>query len=95
MQDSRIKMSNLRDDMRSGQVDMGSIREIFQKAFKDTNDKVKAILDDKQKVKYDAYVKERMSGMRNRTGGRRNQNTLILFSLFLLVLSDEAKQIYL
>jgi periplasmic protein CpxP/Spy len=64
--DSRKKMEDLRNDS-SG--DRQAMRQKMMQIRQDTNDQVRAQLDDKQKEKFDKQEKEREERMQNRRGG--------------------------
>ena len=64
--DSRKKMEDLRNDS-SG--DRQAMRQKMMQIRQDTNDQVRAQLDDKQKEKFDKQEKEREERMQDRRGG--------------------------
>jgi protein CpxP len=64
--DGQKKMEDLRND--SG-GDRQAMREKMMQIHKDTNDQVRALLDDKQKEKFDKQEQERQDRMRNGRGG--------------------------
>ena len=64
--DSRKKMDEVRNDS-SG--DRQSMRQKMMQIRQDTNDQVRALLDDKQKEKFDKQEQERQERMQDRRGG--------------------------
>ena len=64
--DQQKKMEDLRNDS-SG--DRQAMREKMMQIRQDTNDQVRALLDDKQKEKFDKQQQEREDRMQNRRGG--------------------------
>ncbi len=64
--DSQKKMEDLRNDS-SG--DRQAMRQKMMQIRQDTNDQVRAQLDDKQKEKFDKQEKEREERMQDRRGG--------------------------
>ena len=64
--DEQKKMDDLRNDS-SG--DRQAMRGKMMDIRKDTNDQVRALLDDKQKEKFDKQEQEREDRMPNRRGG--------------------------
>ena len=69
IQDYRIKMGSMRDNMMSGGGDRASMMESFRTEMKKHNKKIVAVLNDKQKLKYEEYIVEQME---NRQQRRRN-----------------------
>jgi Spy/CpxP family protein refolding chaperone len=66
LMDEQKKMEDLRDDSGGDRQTMrGKMMQIRQ----DTNDQVRALLDDKQKEKFDKQEQERQDQMQNRRGG--------------------------
>ena len=66
LMDEQKKMGDLRNDS-SG--DRQSMRGKMMQIRQDTNDQVRAQLDDKQKEKFDKQEQERQDQMQNRRGG--------------------------
>ena len=64
--DAQKKMEDLRND---SSVDRQAMREKMMQIRQDTNDQVRALLDDKQKEKFDKQEQERQDRMQNRRGG--------------------------
>ena len=64
--DADKKMEDVRNDS-SG--DRQTMRGKMMKIRQDTNDQVRALLDDKQKEKFDKQEQERQNQMQNRRGG--------------------------
>jgi len=64
--DARKKMEDVRNDS-SG--DRQAMRQKMMQIRQDTNDQVRALLDDKQKEKFDKQEQERKDRMQNRQGG--------------------------
>ena len=64
--DQQKKMDDLRNDS-SG--DRQAMRQKMMQIRQDTNDQVRALLDDKQKEKFDKQEQEREDRMQNRRGG--------------------------
>jgi periplasmic protein CpxP/Spy len=64
--DARKKMDVVRNDS-SG--DRQSMRQKMMQIRQDTNDQVRALLDDKQKEKFDKQEQERQERMQDRRGG--------------------------
>jgi len=64
--DADKKMEDVRNDS-SG--DRQTMRGKMMKIRQDTNDQVRALLDDKQKEKFDKQEQERQERMQNRRGG--------------------------
>ena len=64
--DARKKMEDLRND--SG-ADRPTMRQKMMQIRQDTNDQVRALLDDKQKEKFDKQEQERQDRMQNLRGG--------------------------
>ena len=64
--DEQKKMEDLRNDS-SG--DRQAMRGKMMQIRQDTNDQVRALLDDKQKEKFDKQEQERQDRMQNRRGG--------------------------
>lgn len=64
--DEQKKMGDLRNDSSADRQTMrGKLMQIRQ----DTNDQVRALLDDKQREKFDKQEQERADRMQNRRGG--------------------------
>jgi Spy/CpxP family protein refolding chaperone len=59
-------MEELRND---SSVDRQTMRGKMMQIRQDTNDQVRALLDDKQKEKFDKQEQERQDRMQNRRGG--------------------------
>ena len=58
------------DDLRNNSTgDRQSMREQMMKIQQDTNTQIRALLDDKQKDKFDQMEKDRQDRMQNRRGG--------------------------
>ena len=64
--DEQKKMEDLRND---SSVDRQTMRGKMMQIRQDTNDQVRALLDDKQKEKFDKQEQERQDRMQNRRGG--------------------------
>jgi Spy/CpxP family protein refolding chaperone len=64
--DSRKKMEDVRNDS-SG--DRQTMRQKMMQIRQDTNDQIRALLDDKQKEKFDKQEQERQDRPQNRRGG--------------------------
>lgn len=64
--DQRKKMDSVRDD---SSLDRSAMRDKMLQIRKDTNDQIRALLDDKQKAKWDKLQQEREERMQNRRGG--------------------------
>ncbi len=64
--DAEKKMEDVRNDS-SG--DRQTMRQKLMQIRQDTNDQVRALLDDKQKEKFDKQEQERQDRMQNRRGG--------------------------
>jgi protein CpxP len=64
--DAQKKMEDVRNDS-SG--DRQTMRQKMMQIRQDTNDQVRALLDDKQKEKFDKQEQERQDRMQNRRGG--------------------------
>jgi Spy/CpxP family protein refolding chaperone len=64
--DEQKKMEDLRNDS-SG--DRQAMRGKMMQIRQDTNDQIRALLDDKQKEKFDKQEQERQGRMQNRRGG--------------------------
>jgi hypothetical protein len=64
--DEQKKMEDLRND---SSVDRQTVRGKMMQIRQDTNDQVRALLDDKQKEKFDKQEQERQERMQNRRGG--------------------------
>ena len=64
--DARKKMEDVRNDS-SG--DRQAMRQKMMQIRRDTNDQVRALLDDKQKEKFDKLEQERQDRMQNGRGG--------------------------
>jgi len=64
--DARKKMEDTRNDTSS---DRQTMRQKMMQIRQDTNDQVRALLDDKQKEKFDKQEQERQERMQNRRGG--------------------------
>jgi hypothetical protein len=64
--DQQKKMEELRND---SSVDRQTMRGKMMQIRQDTNDQVRALLDDKQKEKFDKQEQERQDRMQNRRGG--------------------------
>ena len=63
--DEQKKMEDLRND---SSVDRQTVRGKMMQIRQDTNDQVRAQLDDKQKEKFDKQEQERQERMQNRRG---------------------------
>jgi Spy/CpxP family protein refolding chaperone len=66
LMDEQKRMEDLRTDS-SG--DRQAMRDKMMQIRQDTNDQVRALLDDKQKGKFDKLEQERQARMQNRRGG--------------------------
>lgn len=66
LMDEQKKMEDLRDDSSS---DRQAVRAKMMQIRQDTNDQIRALLDDKQKEKFDKQERERQERMQNRRGG--------------------------
>jgi periplasmic protein CpxP/Spy len=64
--DEQNKMMDLRNDT---SLDRQTMREKMMQLRKDTNDQIRALLDDKQKETFDKLQQERQDRMQNRRGG--------------------------
>ncbi len=64
--DGQKKMEDARND---SSADRPTMRGKMMQIRKDTNDQVRALLDDKQKEKFDKQEQERQDQMQNRRGG--------------------------
>lgn len=64
--DEQKKMEGLRND---SSVDRQTMRGKMMQIRQDTNQQVRALLDDKQKEKFDKQEQERTDRMQNRRGG--------------------------
>jgi Spy/CpxP family protein refolding chaperone len=64
--DEQKKMEDLRND---SSVDRQSMRGKIMQIRQDTNDQVRALLDDKQKEKFDKQEQQRVDRTQNRRGG--------------------------
>src|ERR1700686_5832245 len=64
--DAEKKMEDLRND---SSLDRQTMRGKMTQVRQDTNDQVRALLDDKQKEKFDKQEQERQDRMQNRRGG--------------------------
>jgi len=64
--DERKKMEDARNDT---STDRQTMRHKMMQIRQDTNDQVRALLDDKQKEKFDKQEQERQERMQNRRGG--------------------------
>jgi Spy/CpxP family protein refolding chaperone len=64
--DQRKKMEGVKNDT---SIDRPTMRQKMMKIRKDTNDQIRAVLDDKQKEKFDNQEQEREDRMQNRRGG--------------------------
>jgi periplasmic protein CpxP/Spy len=60
------KMEDMRND---SSADRQGMRQKMMQIRQDTNDQVRALLDDKQKEKFDKQEQERQDRMQNRRGG--------------------------
>ncbi len=68
--DQEKKMEDLRND---SSVDRQTMREKMMQIRKDTNDQIRAQLDDTQKAKFDKQQQDREDRMQNRRGGPGGQ----------------------
>ena len=64
--DTEKKMEDVRND---SSVDRQTMRGKMMQIRQDTNDQIRALLDDKQKEKFDKQEQERQDRMQNRRGG--------------------------
>jgi Spy/CpxP family protein refolding chaperone len=64
--DEQKKMEEVRSD---SSLDRQTMREKMMQIRRDSNDQVRALLDDQQKEKFDKLERERQEMMRNRRGG--------------------------
>jgi periplasmic protein CpxP/Spy len=64
--DAQKKMEDMRSDP---SADRQTMRQKMMQIRQDTNDQVRALLDDKQKEKFDKQEQERQDRMQNRRGG--------------------------
>ena len=64
--DQQKKMEDLRSD---SSADRQTMRQKMMQIHQDTNDQIRAQLDDKQKEKFDKQEQEREARMRDRRGG--------------------------
>jgi Spy/CpxP family protein refolding chaperone len=64
--DERKKMDDVRNE---SSLDRRAMRDKMMQIRQDTNDQVRALLDDKQKEKWDKLQQEREDRMQNRRGG--------------------------
>jgi Spy/CpxP family protein refolding chaperone len=64
--DAEKKMEDVRNN---SSLDRQTMRGKMTQVRQDTNDQVRALLDDKQKEKFDKQEQERQDRMRNRRGG--------------------------
>ncbi len=64
--DAQKKMEDARND---SSADRQTMRQKMMQIRQDTNDQVRALLDDKQKEKFDKQEQERQDRMQNRRGG--------------------------
>ena len=64
--DERKKMEDARNDT---STDRQTMRQKMMQIRQDTNDQVRALLDDKQKEKFDKQEQERQERMQNHRGG--------------------------
>jgi protein CpxP len=64
--DAQKKMEDMRNDPNA---DRQAMRKNMMQIRQDTNDQVRALLDDKQKEKFDKQEQERQDRMKNRRGG--------------------------
>lgn len=64
--DEQKKMENLRND---SSADRQTMRGKMMQIRQNTNDQLRALLDDKQKEKFDKQEQERTDRMQNRRGG--------------------------
>jgi periplasmic protein CpxP/Spy len=64
--DGQKKMEDMRSDP---SADRQTMRQKMMQIRQDTNDQVRALLDDKQKEKFDKQEQERRDRMQNRRGG--------------------------
>lgn len=65
--ESSKKMREMREKMQDG-GDREAMREMFQQARQETDEKIKALLTDGQKTKYDEWQEERRERMRQQRG---------------------------
>ena len=70
--DEQKKMEDLRDD---SSTDRQAMRGKMLQIRQDTNEQVRALLDDKQKEKFDKQEQERKDRMQNRRGGPGGDNS--------------------
>lgn len=68
--DQQKKMEDARNDNSGG--DRQAMRQKFEQIRTDANAKIRAVLDDKQKAKFDQEEQEREQRMQNRGGGPGN-----------------------
>jgi Spy/CpxP family protein refolding chaperone len=68
--DQRKKMDSVRDD---SSLDRSAMRDKMMQIRKDTNGQIRALLDDKQKEKWDKLQQEREERMQNRRGGESGE----------------------
>ena len=66
LEDEQKKAQDLRNDSSS---DRQAMRQKMMQLRQDTNNQVRALLDDKQKEKFDKMEQERQDRMQNRRGG--------------------------
>ena len=64
--DAQKKIEDVRND---SSVDRQAMRGKMMQIRQDTNDQIRALLDDKQKEKFDKQEQERQDRMQNRQGG--------------------------
>ena len=64
--DQRKKMHDLRND---SNVDRQTMRGKMMQIHEDTNDQIRALLDEKQKGNFDKQEQDRRDRMQNRRGG--------------------------
>ena len=70
IQDSQKKM----EDLRNSGEDFQTLRPKMMQIRQDQNDKIKALLTDDQKTKYDAYIASTRRGMGGPPGGGASGN---------------------
>lgn len=66
LEDARKKMEDARNDSNG---DRQTMRQKMMQIRQDTNDQIRALLDDKQKEKFDKQEQERRDRPQNRRGG--------------------------
>jgi len=71
LMDEQKKMEDLRND---SSADRQTMRGKMMQIRMDTNDQIRALLDDKQKEKFDKQEQERQERMQNRRGGPGGDN---------------------